>query len=142
MSERNVLLKTLNHPFLVGLHYSFQTTEKLYFVLDYVNGGEVSGDLRTVFVLYLYLHFFQVVHCSFSALLSPSERNYFLRKPISVLRCRNGLCLRLLTFQRNHLPGFETREYTFRRSRFEPLSYIMLFQNVEVDAGLKTIHYF
>lgn len=42
MSERNVLLKNLNHPFLVGLHYSFQTKDKLYFVLDYVNGGEVS----------------------------------------------------------------------------------------------------
>lgn len=41
MAERNVLLKSLKHPFLVGLHYSFQTPEKLYFVLDYVNGGEV-----------------------------------------------------------------------------------------------------
>ncbi|CAL8254112.1 unnamed protein product [Arctogadus glacialis] len=40
MAERNVLLKSLTHPFLVGLHYSFQTPEKLYFVLDYVNGGE------------------------------------------------------------------------------------------------------
>ncbi|EMP29799.1 Serine/threonine-protein kinase Sgk3 [Chelonia mydas] len=40
MAERNVLLKNLKHPFLVGLHYSFQTTEKLYFVLDFVNGGE------------------------------------------------------------------------------------------------------
>ena len=43
MAERNVLLKSLKHPFLVGLHYSFQTPEKLYFVLDYVNGGEVAG---------------------------------------------------------------------------------------------------
>lgn len=42
MAERNVLLKNVKHPFLVGLHYSFQTSEKLYFVLDYVNGGEVS----------------------------------------------------------------------------------------------------
>lgn len=42
MSERNVLLKNVKHPFLVGLHYSFQTADKLYFVLDYVNGGEVS----------------------------------------------------------------------------------------------------
>lgn len=42
MSERNVLLKNLNHPFLVGLHYSFQTPDKLYFVLDYINGGEVK----------------------------------------------------------------------------------------------------
>jgi serine/threonine protein kinase len=41
MSERNVLLQNLKHPFLVGLHYSFQTQDKLYFVLDYVNGGEV-----------------------------------------------------------------------------------------------------
>lgn len=41
MAERSVLLKNIKHPFLVGLHYSFQTTDKLYFVLDYVNGGEV-----------------------------------------------------------------------------------------------------
>lgn len=49
MAERNVLLKNVKHPFLVGLHYSFQTSEKLYFVLDYVNGGEVSA--LTGFVL-------------------------------------------------------------------------------------------
>lgn len=42
MAERSVLLKNIKHPFLVGLHYSFQTTDKLYFVLDYVNGGEVT----------------------------------------------------------------------------------------------------
>ncbi|KAG8131831.1 hypothetical protein E2320_009726 [Naja naja] len=36
MAERNVLLKNVKHPFLVGLHYSFQTKEKLYFVLDYL----------------------------------------------------------------------------------------------------------
>lgn len=44
MSERNVLLKNVKHPFLVGLHYSFQTADKLYFVLDYINGGEVRGQ--------------------------------------------------------------------------------------------------
>lgn len=42
-----MLMKNIKHPFLVGLHYSFQTTDKLYFVLDYVNGGEVSPDLAT-----------------------------------------------------------------------------------------------
>ncbi|XP_043080593.1 serine/threonine-protein kinase Sgk2 isoform X2 [Puntigrus tetrazona] len=46
MAERNVLLKSLKHPFLVGLHYSFQTSEKLYFVLDYVNGGELFYHLQ------------------------------------------------------------------------------------------------
>lgn len=45
MSERNVLLKNVKHPFLVGLHYSFQTADKLYFVLDYINGGEVGDPL-------------------------------------------------------------------------------------------------
>ncbi|VDN23172.1 unnamed protein product [Gongylonema pulchrum] len=42
MAERNVLISNVNHPFLVALHYSFQTKDKLYFVLDYLNGGEVS----------------------------------------------------------------------------------------------------
>ncbi|XP_067138596.1 serine/threonine-protein kinase Sgk2-like [Centruroides vittatus] len=46
MSERNVLLKNLHHPFLVGLQYSFQTPDKLYFVLDYVNGGELFFHLQ------------------------------------------------------------------------------------------------
>lgn len=50
MAERNVLLKNVKHPFLVGLHYSFQTTEKLYFVLDFVNGGEVCGGIVCILV--------------------------------------------------------------------------------------------
>ncbi|PIO33027.1 hypothetical protein AB205_0031280 [Aquarana catesbeiana] len=40
MAERNVLLKNVKHPFLVHLHYSFQTSDKLFFVLDFINGGE------------------------------------------------------------------------------------------------------
>uniref|UniRef100_A0A7N6B308 Serine/threonine-protein kinase Sgk1 n=1 Tax=Anabas testudineus TaxID=64144 RepID=A0A7N6B308_ANATE len=46
MAERNVLLKNVKHPFLVGLHYSFQTTDKLYFVLDFINGGELFFHLQ------------------------------------------------------------------------------------------------
>lgn len=46
MAERNVLLMNVKHPFLVGLHYSFQTRDKLYFVLDYVNGGELFFHLQ------------------------------------------------------------------------------------------------
>lgn len=51
MAERNVLLKNVKHPFLVGLHYSFQTTEKLYFVLDFVNGGEVSFIINFIMLI-------------------------------------------------------------------------------------------
>ncbi|XP_037640621.1 serine/threonine-protein kinase Sgk2b isoform X1 [Sebastes umbrosus] len=46
MVERSVLLKGLQHPFLVGLHFSFQTLNTLYFVLDYVNGGELFYHLQ------------------------------------------------------------------------------------------------
>eukprot|EP00038_Savillea_parva_P019422 m.27445 g.27445 ORF g.27445 m.27445 type:complete len:522 (+) comp4415_c0_seq1:58-1623(+) len=46
MSERAVLQENVRHPFLVGLHYSFQTPQKLYFVLDYVNGGELFFHLQ------------------------------------------------------------------------------------------------
>ncbi|XP_077069517.1 serine/threonine-protein kinase Sgk2b isoform X2 [Siphateles boraxobius] len=43
MCEHRVLLKTLNHPFLVKLHFSFQTKDRLYLVLDYACGGEREG---------------------------------------------------------------------------------------------------
>ncbi|KAI6233931.1 Serine/threonine-protein kinase sgk-1 [Aphelenchoides fujianensis] len=46
MAERNVLKSNINHPFLVALHYSFQTKEKLYFVLDFLNGGELFHHLQ------------------------------------------------------------------------------------------------
>jgi serine/threonine protein kinase len=55
-------LQKLHHPFLVNLHFSFQTgnrpslillectsllyaDDKLYFILDYVNGGELFYHL-------------------------------------------------------------------------------------------------
>jgi len=40
------LVENINHPFLVGLHYSFQTSDKLYFVLTYLNGGELFFHLQ------------------------------------------------------------------------------------------------
>lgn len=56
MSERNVLVQNVTHPFLVGLHYSFQTSDKLYFVLDYVNGGEVRTLYTIIGINRLTLH--------------------------------------------------------------------------------------
>ena len=44
-AEKNILQK-LCHPFLVNLNYSFQTPEKLYFIMDYVNGGELFYHLQ------------------------------------------------------------------------------------------------
>jgi len=45
MSEKNVMTYA-KHPFLVNLHFSFQTRDKLYFVLDYLNGGELFFHLQ------------------------------------------------------------------------------------------------
>jgi len=45
LSERNVLIQATS-PFLVGLKFSFQTPEKLYLVLDYMNGGELFYHLQ------------------------------------------------------------------------------------------------
>ncbi|XP_052903527.1 RAC serine/threonine-protein kinase [Anopheles moucheti] len=44
MAESRVL-KTTNHPFLISLKYSFQTVDRLCFVMQYVNGGELFFHL-------------------------------------------------------------------------------------------------
>ena len=41
-----MILERLNHPFIVKLHYAFQTPERLYFVIDFLNGGELFYHLR------------------------------------------------------------------------------------------------
>ena len=35
----------MNHPFVVSLHYAFQSPERIFFVLDYANGGELFSHL-------------------------------------------------------------------------------------------------
>lgn len=44
-TERKVLEAIRNEPFLVTMHYAFQTREKLHLILDYVNGGELFTHL-------------------------------------------------------------------------------------------------
>ena len=43
--EEQRILAEIRHPFLLNLQYSFQTPEKLYLVMDYVNGGELFFHL-------------------------------------------------------------------------------------------------
>ena len=43
-TERSVL-GSINHPFIVKLHCAFQTGEKLHFVLDFCQGGELFFHL-------------------------------------------------------------------------------------------------
>lgn len=44
-SERNIL-QEVQSPFIVRLHYAFQTEDKLYLVLSYLNGGELFFHLK------------------------------------------------------------------------------------------------
>lgn len=45
LAERTVLAK-INNPFIVPLKFSFQSPEKLYLVLAFVNGGELFHHLQ------------------------------------------------------------------------------------------------
>ncbi|KAK3093541.1 hypothetical protein FSP39_017025, partial [Pinctada imbricata] len=45
-TERQVLEAIRQSPFLVTLHYAFQTEAKLHLILDYVNGGELFTHLN------------------------------------------------------------------------------------------------
>jgi len=40
------ILQMIQHPFIVTLHYAFQTEDKLYMILDYINGGELFFHLK------------------------------------------------------------------------------------------------
>merc|ERR1712137_696036 len=40
------ILQKVSHPFIVKLNYAFQTEDKLYMVLDYINGGELFFHLK------------------------------------------------------------------------------------------------
>lgn len=44
-TERKVLESIRNEPFLVTMHYAFQTKTKLHLILDYINGGELFTHL-------------------------------------------------------------------------------------------------
>jgi len=44
-TERNVMVK-LEHPFLTKLRFAFQDDNNLYFVMDFINGGELFHHLR------------------------------------------------------------------------------------------------
>jgi len=45
LAEKHIL-QQIHHPFLVNLNFSFQTEDKLYFILDYINGGELFFHLQ------------------------------------------------------------------------------------------------
>merc|ERR1712232_882050 len=45
VTERNVL-SYIRHPYIVGLHYAFQTSKQLVLVLQYCPGGDLQKKIR------------------------------------------------------------------------------------------------
>ena len=45
IKTENRVLQSTRHPFLIGLKYSFKTEDRLCFVMEYVNGGELYFHL-------------------------------------------------------------------------------------------------
>lgn len=46
-TERRVL-ELMDHPFIIKLKYAFQNAQKLYFVVDYCQGGELFFHIQRV----------------------------------------------------------------------------------------------
>uniref|UniRef100_H9GUU8 Protein kinase domain-containing protein n=1 Tax=Anolis carolinensis TaxID=28377 RepID=H9GUU8_ANOCA len=49
--ERDILVE-VNHPFIVKLHYAFQTEGKLYLILDFLRGGDLFMRLSKEVSIY------------------------------------------------------------------------------------------
>ncbi|XP_077863770.1 protein kinase C iota type-like [Saccoglossus kowalevskii] len=45
-TEKHVFETASNHPFLVGLHSCFQTPSRLFFVIEFVNGGDLMFHMQ------------------------------------------------------------------------------------------------
>jgi len=44
--QEKKILSTIKHPFLVSMSYCFQTTERVYFIMDFMRGGDLFEHLR------------------------------------------------------------------------------------------------
>eukprot|EP00296_Roombia_truncata_P007658 JP446106.1.p1 GENE.JP446106.1~~JP446106.1.p1 ORF type:complete len:503 (-),score=136.94 JP446106.1:90-1598(-) len=44
--DENNILRIIEHPYVVGLQFAFQTETEVYLVMDYINGGDMFGQMQ------------------------------------------------------------------------------------------------
>jgi serum/glucocorticoid-regulated kinase 2 len=44
--QEKIILSTMKHPFLVSLAFCFQTDDRIYFIMNFMRGGELFEHLR------------------------------------------------------------------------------------------------
>ena len=88
-SERDIMA-TIKHPFIVSMKFAFQSSKKLYFVMEFLNGGELFHHLRI------------------EKRFSERKARFYAAEIILALEClhNHGIIYRHIYHQR-----FETRKY-------------------------------
>ena len=105
--ERNILAD-VEHPFIVKLHYAFQTEGKLYLILDFLRGGDLFTRLSKEVRNSCMIAVFRI-----SILYICYFLGHVYWRGRQILSGRTCPCPGAPSLLGYHLPGFKTRKVWF-----------------------------